>query len=228
MFDIYEDNKLITTAEVFKFGNLKTFADSYLLQRALFDVEDSIFSQILGKEFFEKLCIHKIEYIYTQYDDLYIYNASEVVNFNGVLYECKQTTVAGTAPNMKNIRAGIWGEALKFDKEEYNKFWRLYLGRFLALSVQLNISMPATYNLSNTGLTRSIGQNQLSTDVQEIKAYKADLENKIRDVKIRMHDYILNNQHDDLYTLYKGITTNEQKVKRRKSSRRWAFNRLDH
>lgn len=228
MFDIYEDNQLITTAEVFKYGNLKTFADSFLLQRALFDVEDTTATQILGREFFNKLVSHKVEYIYTLYDDTHIYNASEAVNFNGALYVSNQTTQAGEAPNNKNVRAGIWSVAPKFDNSEYNKFWRLYLARFLALSIQLNISLPATYNLNSTGLTRQSGQNMITTDIQEIKAYKADLENKIRDIKIRMHDFILDNKENELYTLYKELKTVEQKVKRRKSSRRWKFNRIDY
>jgi len=152
---------ILTPQETIDFSDIRdTYAPTEM--KMVGDVEFSIFSNVLGLDFYNTLKIKLLDKSNVlDFDFSTTYNFGNLVLWKGKYYKALENNLSGIEPNCNS-----WGDAPKFDNSacgtEFEAFWKNYLGRYLALNVMLRLAPREDLQLG-------LGKVAFSTQQDRIK-----------------------------------------------------------
>ena len=222
------NNTLVTVQEVINAAQISTRSSQLDIQRILFQVEDTLANNTLGREFYDALLGFKSNYSATRFLESSTYAVDDAVKYAGIIY-ISQASQTGVKPTLQNVEAGAWSIAPKFTDTELESFYNMYLLELIACEVVINIATHRTYRLDETGVTRSQNQTTISTGVNDLRHYIDEMRNRSRTITNNMHNYILRKKANGLaiYNDYKEIANQDEPLKRKRNTRKLTFKNIN-
>lgn len=140
---------IIHKAEVIRLAGLDSkFPISDIAEIGM--IERSFFRENYGEVIYDKFLDDKNSYPDTAWNGAS--TVGQIYVYNGVYWEC--TSTGNTVPGGSG-----WKLADKFDNTDYQNIWVSSLGSFLANLVTRESIIPASLNLTGSGVVKRFGDN---------------------------------------------------------------------
>ena len=222
------NNTIVSVQEVINTAQISTRSSQLDIERLLFQVEDTLANNVLGREFYDTLLNTKATYSATRFLEASAYVINDAVKYAGLIY-VSQANQTGVKPTLANVEDGLWTLATKFTDTSMETFYKMYLLELIACEVVINIVTHRTYRLDETGVTRSQNQNTISTGVNDLRHYIDEMRNRSRTITNNMHEYILRQKANGstLFETYKETDNNNSPLKRKRNTRKITFKNIN-
>lgn len=192
---------LISPIEVKLHGFAGPQMDTTQMQSVIVVIEEGLFNQYFGVDFYTALFADKIDYSSALlFTGNTVYNVGDFVKLNGVTYECTQTTTGAQTPAQN---ADYFKVAPKFATEANEFLWHRYLGRILAVAVINEFAIPSAIKQTEKGLIRLANEVYNPASEKEIATYKQNAYQFTKSSIEVMEQYIMRNSAN--YPTYKKV-----------------------
>jgi hypothetical protein len=222
------NNTLVNVQEVINTAQISTRSSQLDIERLLFQVEDTLANNVIGRTFYDTLLSTKAVYTTTRFLESATYAIGDAVKYAGLVY-VSQANQTGVKPTLANVENGLWSIATKFTDANMETFYKMYLLELIACEVVINIVTHRTYRLDETGVTRSQNQNTISTGVNDLRHYTDEMRNRSRAITNNMHEYILRQKASGstLFNTYKETDNLDSPLKRKRNTRKITFKNIN-
>lgn len=184
---------IITAFEVVKYSVANRDFPTNVICDFIDTIELSVFDdKCLKLETYNKLISSIVDYSSVQqYELATTYNLDENVLLDGIIYSSK--TNANTSSPLDTEK---WEVAKKFDNDCYNDLWYKYLSKYLANKILIKAIAFNTFQASNKGLMKYIGDSTGNANVitKEFYEWKVELLDFCTLILKQMQVFMKNNE----------------------------------